>query len=475
MKHYSTHHRILFLLCLLLSVFTARASHVVGGETTYTYLGDSTSGGLSYSKYRISISIYEDCQNGQPEAIAEDDPAYIGIYTASGSLTHPFISDSIFHTSAVSVPSSFTTACGSSAPLTTCLIKKTFTKTYALPTNTSGYLVSYQRCCRNSNIVNILNPDQNGCTYSCKIPAAPTHNNSAIFTNYPPQIICRGLPLHYDHSATDADGDSLSYSFQAALNCCEGGSTVKPYPPLGGPFDSVTYISPFTSGAPMSGSPAITIDPVTGIITGTPNAIGRYLVTVYCYEWRAGTLINATSREFQFVTTDCSADTYHPFAGNDTAILEGDSIHFAATDGASFTWSPGTYLSSTTIADPVGHFPVAGRFTYTVHGISDSGCVGDDIINVSVYPYAQYIVPTGFSPHATTYLAPIPMKNVVLSRFKIFNRKGNLVYSGGPADPGWDGTYNGTRQDTGTYFWELEYTDNNGKSRLEKGDVTLIR
>ena len=460
--------RILLSLCLLCSFFAAHASHIVGGEVTYAYLGDS---GI-YSKYRISISIYEDCQNGQPAAIAQDNPAYVGIYGASDN---PFITDSIFYSSSISVPSSINTACGSSAaPLVTCLIKKTFIKTYALPANTTGYLVSYQRCCRNASIANIVDPGDNGCTYACTIPPSPTTNNSAVFRNYPPQTICLGLPLAYDNSATDADGDSLSYGFQAALNCC-GSSDVKPDPPLDAPFDSVVYISPFTSTAPMSGSPAIVIDPVTGMITGTPSKLGRYLVTVYCHEWRGGTLVNTISREFQFVTTDCGATTYHPYAGRDTTILEGDSIHFAATDGASFTWSPGTYLTSTTIADPVGHFPVAGHFAYTVHAISDSGCVGTDIINVTVLPYWQFIVPTGFSPSDGSYLRPIPMNNVTLISFKIFNRKGNMVYSGGPGDPGWDGTYKGTKQDIGTYFWELAYIDNNGKNRREKGDVTLIR
>ncbi len=211
------------------------------------------------------------------------------------------------------------------------------------------------------------------------------------------------------------------------------------------------------------------------MITGTPSKLGRYLVTVYCNEWRAGSLINTISREFQFVTTDCNADAYHPYAGRDTTILAGDSIHFAATDGASFTWSPGTYLTSTTIADPVGHFPVAGHFAYTVHAVSDSGCSGTDIINVTVLPYWQFVVPTGFSPSDGTYLYPIAMNNVTLISFKIFNRKGNMVYSGGAGDPGWDGTYKGTKQDIGTYFWELQYIDNNGKTRHEKGDVTLIR
>ncbi len=214
--------RIILSLCLLCSFFAAHASHIVGGEVTYAYLGDS---GI-YSKYRISIAIYEDCQNGQPAAIAQDNPAYIGIY---GTSANPFITDSILYSSAISVPTLFTTPCGSTAPPVTCLIKKTFTKAYALPANATGYLVSYQRCCRNASIANIADPGDNGSTYSCKIPPSSITNNSAMFRNYPPQIICLGLPLFYDHSAIDADGDSLSYGFQAALNCC-GGAGIKPDP-----------------------------------------------------------------------------------------------------------------------------------------------------------------------------------------------------------------------------------------------------
>lgn len=56
----------------------------------------------------------------------------------------------------------------------------------------------------------------------------------------------------------------------------------------------------------MAGNPIVQINPVTGVITGTPNISGRFVVTVCCNEWRNGVIINSVKREFQFVVTNCS-------------------------------------------------------------------------------------------------------------------------------------------------------------------------
>src|ERR1700733_11136331 len=61
-----------FTIWLLLSsllFLPAKATHIVGGEFTYIYLGDSTSGGITFNKYQMSLSIYEDCLHGNPVAI----------------------------------------------------------------------------------------------------------------------------------------------------------------------------------------------------------------------------------------------------------------------------------------------------------------------------------------------------------------------------------------------------------------------
>ena len=634
---------ILFIL-LSLSFFEASASHIVGGEFTYQYLGDTTIGTVRNHKYLVSLSIYEDCQNGQPEAIAQDNPAFLAAYDAATNAAVNI--DSVSFASSVAVPANFSNACVSNIP-PTCLLKKTFIKTYYLPINAAGYVISYQRCCRNNAVINITDPGDNGCTYYATIPGGGYVNNSAVFKNYPPQIICLNNPLYYDNSATDADGDSLSYEFCDAYVGAND-ANIKPIP-LPPPYVSVQYIPPFTSSQPMTGFPAIQIDPTTGLITGTPNRIGRYLVTVCCNEWRHGVLINTLKREFQFVVTSCTkvvvadipqystdfntyivdctdytvhfvntstggfsyqwdfgvlntttdrstdfeptftypdtgtysvklvvnpgttcpdsitrlvkvypkfhadfSDTgmqcpgapinftdlstatikpitywkwyfgdgdsvlaqnpvhsylqggiysvilvsenikncidtalkqlviegFRPFAGDDTVIVKGESILFNATGGTSYTWTPGTNLSDTAIFDPVGFYPDTGTFTYDVHVVSDYGCSGDDTIRVQVVNQAAFFVPNAFTPNGdgkNDIFKPIAIGYRNLKYFKVYNRFGQLVYSGNTLETGWDGTYNNKECDMGVYFWQVSFTDRFGKDGFLKGDVTLIR
>jgi len=473
--------RCVIFVVLLSSFYNAFATHIVGGEFTYTYLGDTTISAKTMHKYQVSLSIYEDCLNGQPGAIAQDNPAWLGVYDGMGNIVEMDTGDNgvccgIPFSLSVTVAPNLSITCVSNIP-PTCLLKKTFTKIYYLAPNSSGYLVSYQRCCRNASIVNVSDPGDEGCTYFCSIPASPIVNNSAVFKNYPPQIICSDNPLYYDHSANDADGDSLSYGFSPAYT---GGSeaNVKPVP-LPPPYDSVSYISPeFSSQSPIDGNPTIQIDPVTGLITGTPDIAGRYLVNVYCNEWRSGALINTIRREFQFVVTPCSPKSGNSSSFQSISIMAGDSLQFSASGSSYYLWSPATYLSDPYIPDPIGYFPVAGQFNYILHTVTSNNCEENETVTVNVLDHSDIFVPGAFTPNddgKNDVLQPIPVLNSTLRNFKVFNRKGNMVYNGGPNDKGWNGDYRGVKQDTGAYYWELEYTDNTGETRRKKGDVTLIR
>ena len=472
----STILRILTLLLALLVFNPAQASHLEGGVMTYAYLGDSTSAGITYARYLVSLSIYEDCLSGDQQAVAQDNPAFFSAYNITTGNMY-MLDTNVFFSSSISVPAVYTNACGSGkSPVSLCQLQKTFIKHYAFPANTHGYIISYQRCCLNASLVNILNPGTEGCTLYCTIPPSPTINNSAVFKNPPAQVICLNRPLYYDNSATDVDGDSLSYGFCAPLNSVNP-NDIKPIPEPP-PYDSVAYIAPNSSQSPFPGSIAITIDPVTGLITGTPNQIGRYLIAVYCKEWRAGVLINTVIRESELVVADCPSDTYSPLAGPDTIIFAGASVQFFSSQGTSYSWSPSTYLNDASISNPVGTFTHSGTFTYTLHITSDSGCDGSRTVTIQVLDYSSFFVPTGFTPNGDNLndvLAPVPVLGSTLISFKIFDRKGKLIFNGGPNTSGWDGTYKGVKQDIGTYYWELLYYDNAGATRRTKGDVTLIR
>jgi gliding motility-associated-like protein len=57
------------------------------------------------------------------------------------------------------------------------------------------------------------------------------------------------------------------------------------------------------------------------------------------------------------------------------------------------------------------------------------------------------------------------------NNLKIYNRYGKLIYNISNYDNSWDGNYLGNAVPTGTYF----YIFNDGKDKLYKGSVTILR
>ncbi len=383
--------RPILITIFLLGFLPARSSHIVGGDISYTCLGGST--------YEFTVSIYRDCLppsqgGGNTSALLADDPAYLTIY--NGTSFYSF--DSVFAASSFTIPVDFTNECINNPPAT-CINRLQFKLIKNLPPSSQPYTMIYQRCCRNETINNIITPGTTGATYSCVIPPSNiVCNSSAVFNKYPPQIICINNPFVYDHSATDPDGDSLSYEL---CNAFKGADPSQPKPILIGgsipSFGTVNYRSPFTSLIPMGGNPTLAINPKTGLITGTPNIQGRFVVNVCCSEWRNGVKINTESREFQFVVTNCSkaviANIPQYSEEPNTYIVSCKSykVDFVnqSSGGFRYFWDFGVIgIGTDTSSDfqPTYTYPDTG--TYVVKLVVNAGSTCPDSITrlVKVYP-----------------------------------------------------------------------------------------
>ena len=201
--------RLAFLF--LFSIFFGQksfATHIVGGEITYKCLGNNN--------FEITLTVYRDCFNGQPQF---DDPAIVGIYKSG--------TDSLFlklllpydESTNDTLPIILSNPC-LVVPPGVCVHKATYRKTVVLPFQPDGYTIVYQRCCRNRLIRNIPDPLNTGISFSTEINGRSLLecNNAATFNNWPPVAICIHEPINFDHSATDIDGDSLHYRLCTPLN-----------------------------------------------------------------------------------------------------------------------------------------------------------------------------------------------------------------------------------------------------------------
>lgn len=340
------------LFCFAFFIFFSvvlLASHIVGGEMYYHYIGNN--------QYEITLVVYRDCINGQAPY---DENAALGIFDSQGNLVQNVmvpINDSSY------VPNAINTPC-LTPPLDICDQVAHYYTTLTLPPIAGGYTIAYQRCCRNYSCINIRD-DYTGATYTAEIPdQIYAEDDNPVYTNLPPTFICLGAPFEFDHSATDADGDSLVYSLYTPY---AGADQQNPQPtiPSTPPYDPIIFQPPYSLTNIMGGVP-LAINSQTGLLTAIPSQIGQFVYGILVREYRNGILIGETRRDFQVNVTYCAnytvASIFSP-----TLVCGSLEAHFQNTSyGAStYSWTfgdPTTANDTSSLMNPSYSYPDTGHY-----------------------------------------------------------------------------------------------------------------
>lgn len=396
---------ILFFVCAQ-QVF---ATHLKGGWIYYEYLGKGSD--TNFSVYRITIKQYALCGSS-----VQDNVVYLGIFDgATNSLTQTVnvdLSNSITENKKTFDP------CINNPP-NVCYRIDIYVTTVQLKNKPDGYILAVQRCCRIGGIQNINNSQNEGVTYTTKIPGVVSgvvvrNNNSPRFAQSDTAVICVNSFFTFDFSATDEDsatlGDSLSYVF---CNGLTGGSAsnAQPNPPSDPPYNSVSYKAGYNGLSPMG--PDVTINSLTGIISGTaPNKTGDFVVAVCVYEWRNGIKIGETRKELHITVANCQ------LAGAQLkpsyVTCDGFSVSFknesTASNIVNYFWDFGVIgitTDTSTQATPVYTYADTGSYVIKLAVINSNGCKDSARSILQVFPQ--------FLPGFTT------IGNCILNPFKFFD------------------------------------------------------
>ena len=295
-------HKFLSLITLLLMALSSYANHISGGEMSYTLVSQS---GNNFT-YTITLKLFRDGLGGGPPLAGSEAIAIYARGTNALVWSNNFVPRVSFNTIQLTTPG----PCIINPPQVIYDVA-IYQDNVTLPGTANGYIVTYQRCCRVSGIVNVTNSATTGVTYYAEIPgnlfeATGPANNSAKFLGIDTVVICAGYPFEYNFGAVDADGDILSYRFCNAYTGATSGNP-NPVPPGPPAYTPLPYSSPYNGGSPLGSG--VTINTNSGLITGTAPPAGTYVVTVCVEERRNGELIATQRKDLQVKIADCDVAT----------------------------------------------------------------------------------------------------------------------------------------------------------------------
>jgi len=381
-------------MAVVLASMSLRATHIVGGELYYRYLGSNT--------YRITLKVYRDCGPANANQTYFDTDAAVGIYQA-GVLQYQLMM-SLTNADINFLPVSLENPCFVLPP-ELCVEEAVYEEIIVLPASPLSYELVYQRCCRNPSIINIQFPENSGATFTTQIPGTNIlpigQNSNPVFNNFPPVALCTGVPFIFDHSATDQDGDELVYEFCAPMM---GGTPDQPMPvpPSPPPFPNVVYQPGFSMNNPIAANPSFSLNSDNGILTGTPILPGQYVIGVCVSEYRNGVLLSRTNRDFQFNIVTCDPNIIAAIP-TQTQFCESLTFNFGnnSVNSSFYFWDFGvadTEADTSNLAQPEYTFPDTGY--YEVMLVANPGwpCADTAVTGYDVQPLLiPVVINSGYS------------------------------------------------------------------------------
>jgi SprB repeat len=378
------------------------ATHLAGSDISYTCVGGNS--------YRVELTFYRDCSS------PSQHPNGVGIEFRSASC-NMFFTDTMLLVNGsgqeISYPCpGLTTSCDDPNSTNPGIQEYKYSKVINFPMQCSDWIISWTYCCRNCDITTMVVPQP--CVPGTNPPMYIsttldnlnyTCNSSPHFTNIPIVFICVGQNFTYNHGAVDPDGDSLAYSL---VN------------PMISPTDSIPFIAPYSATNPVSSSPAVFIDPLTGdiIINPTQQEVG--VLSVLVEEFRNGVRIGYVVRDMEIYVRQCNNTI--PFATGmngssirDTVVCPDTQICFDVFSGDTDTGQIVTMTWNQQIAGAT--FNVSG-FPYPTGNFCWTPTVND----ISTVPH-QFTVTvvdnacpnSGYQSYAFTILVNSPLVNRIVT------------------------------------------------------------
>jgi gliding motility-associated-like protein len=156
-----------------------------------------------------------------------------------------------------------------------------------------------------------------------------------------------------------------------------------------------------------------------------------------------------------------------PDLGNVSSLCLGDSLVLSPGVFSSYLWQDGSVLD---------HFVVTKTGTYSVTVTNTCGSATKAITITAGACHINF--PNAFTPTRggkNAVFMVLTSFNLQQYDLSVYNRSGQKVFETHDQGEGWDGSFNGKAQESGTYVWACSFKNNSSVLTTMKGTVLLIR
>jgi gliding motility-associated-like protein len=158
--------------------------------------------------------------------------------------------------------------------------------------------------------------------------------------------------------------------------------------------------------------------------------------------------------------------------GPDILTCEENSPIILCPEGERFLWNTGDTSASITVTAP-------GKYWVTA---TEHNCLASDTIVINFFGDCglTYFVPNAFTPNEDNLneLFMVTGDNISRVDMHVYNRWGQLIFSGSGKNVAWDGTYNGQPCGEGVYFYMISVSGTQKRKLLKRdlyGSLSLLR
>jgi hypothetical protein len=318
----------LIILVLFFCPYLSYASHLLGGMMDLQWQGGKS--------YKLSVKVIWDCTSNFSASL--DSTIVVGMFQkGTNTLVNSIpMSYEKFKEDTLKIPEN----CKETYRI--CTVIGTYSKLIELDSLTlnhpNGYYFNWQRCCKGSSVINILNSADMGLCLYLEVPRfGQIINSSPVIQKAPSLLLQSGFAYSYNFGFVDQDGDSLKYKLVLPLNGFLDRNNPLSNVPKPAPYPNVVLANGYSINNLIGGKQALRIDSNLGTLTGIPDKPGSYLIGVLVEEIRNGQKIGEVRLEVEInVVSDykpapkiiLTSSDYTEIIGNNLEVHTTDSFYF---------------------------------------------------------------------------------------------------------------------------------------------------